>query len=278
MGKGNWAGLSGWETYRNVFISTGLSQPCLLSRVPSFLFWAIFFHLLVCFSFNFYGYTTKHAGSYFPAQELNPWPLQRKLGALTPGQPGKSLNKLSYFLECKVEEGSHSHKDRAGPWIPIPYFREREPMTQFGPGFPSWRISCGQMGRLTWLKCTGRRVGSGEGQRPSVFSVLSFSQNHVGACRKPTPTTQHRQYLFQLLWGRAQKCTLTAKAKSSQSTVWETASLDQHTEDVLTWNLNSRPLGLVGNSIWTLPAANGEGNGTPLQYSCLENPMDGGAW
>ena len=24
--------------------------------------------------------------------------------------------------------------------------------------------------------------------------------------------------------------------------------------------------------------SNGEGNGTPLQYSCLENPMDGGAW
>ena len=26
------------------------------------------------------------------------------------------------------------------------------------------------------------------------------------------------------------------------------------------------------------PAGNGEGNGTPLQYSCLESPMDGGAW
>ena len=24
--------------------------------------------------------------------------------------------------------------------------------------------------------------------------------------------------------------------------------------------------------------AAGEGNGTPLQYSCLETPMDGGAW
>ena len=24
--------------------------------------------------------------------------------------------------------------------------------------------------------------------------------------------------------------------------------------------------------------SNGEGNGTPLQYSCLENPMDVGAW
>ena len=22
----------------------------------------------------------------------------------------------------------------------------------------------------------------------------------------------------------------------------------------------------------------GEGSGTPLQYACLENPMDGGAW
>ena len=27
-----------------------------------------------------------------------------------------------------------------------------------------------------------------------------------------------------------------------------------------------------------LDVSNGEGNGTPLQYSCLENPMDGGAW
>ena len=24
--------------------------------------------------------------------------------------------------------------------------------------------------------------------------------------------------------------------------------------------------------------SSGEGNGTPLQYSCLENPMDRGAW
>ena len=27
-----------------------------------------------------------------------------------------------------------------------------------------------------------------------------------------------------------------------------------------------------------LTGENGEGNGTPFQYSCLENPMDGGAW
>ena len=27
-----------------------------------------------------------------------------------------------------------------------------------------------------------------------------------------------------------------------------------------------------------LSLTSGEGNGTPLQYSCLVNPMDGGAW
>ena len=30
---------------------------------------------------------------------------------------------------------------------------------------------------------------------------------------------------------------------------------------------------LTPGSVWY-----GEGNGTPLQYPCLENPMDGGAW
>ena len=34
----------------------------------------------------------------------------------------------------------------------------------------------------------------------------------------------------------------------------------------------------VSVNLTTLGIACGEGNGTPLQYSCLENPMDGGAW
>ena len=32
--------------------------------------------------------------------------------------------------------------------------------------------------------------------------------------------------------------------------------------------------GQTANICWII----GEGNGTPLQYSCLENPLDGGAW
>ena len=51
-------------------------------------------------------------------------------------------------------------------------------------------------------------------------------------------------------------------------------------------------MGFPGGSVVKNPPANagdvglipgsgrspGEGNGNPLQYSCLENPMDGGAW
>ena len=37
--------------------------------------------------------------------------------------------------------------------------------------------------------------------------------------------------------------------------------------------LDASNMKIMGSSV-TL----GEGNGTPLQYSCLENPMDGGAW
>ena len=32
------------------------------------------------------------------------------------------------------------------------------------------------------------------------------------------------------------------------------------------------------SSVSSITSNSGEGDGTPLQYSCLENPMDGGAW
>ena len=37
---------------------------------------------------------------------------------------------------------------------------------------------------------------------------------------------------------------------------------------------------IIIQSPWFIPCSTfyGEGNGTPLQYSCLENPTDGGAW
>ena len=38
------------------------------------------------------------------------------------------------------------------------------------------------------------------------------------------------------------------------------------------------PASPKGEFFSSLSPLNREGNGTPLQYSCLENPMDGGAW
>ena len=35
---------------------------------------------------------------------------------------------------------------------------------------------------------------------------------------------------------------------------------------------------IAGRNINHLRYADGEGNGNPLQRSCLENPRDGGAW
>ena len=35
---------------------------------------------------------------------------------------------------------------------------------------------------------------------------------------------------------------------------------------------------LDGHEFERTPGVGGEGNGTVLEYSCLENPMDGGAW
>ena len=42
---------------------------------------------------------------------------------------------------------------------------------------------------------------------------------------------------------------------------------------------NHHQLSNFADGIWAVLAeVMGEGDGTPLRYSCLENPMDGGAW
>ena len=43
---------------------------------------------------------------------------------------------------------------------------------------------------------------------------------------------------------------------------------------VMNLPVNAEDVGLILG----LGRSSGEGNGNPLQYSCLENPMDRGAW
>ena len=44
------------------------------------------------------------------------------------------------------------------------------------------------------------------------------------------------------------------------------------------WWLRSLAIDGNGAVIASAIQLGGEGNGNPLQYSCLENPRDGGAW
>ena len=115
----------------------------------------------------------------------------------------------------------------------------------------------------------------------------SFHED-AGSQRPPHPPTS-RYYPFQLtrkprLWGWI--------LKASNWRSWDYKP--QFYFQILYWVLSSSTsfTGFPGGSVGKESACNagdpgsipgwgrspGEGNGYPLQYSCLENPMDRGAW
>ena len=71
---------------------------------------------------------------------------------------------------------------------------------------------------------------------------------------------------------------LAVKAQSQKH--WTNMKVLSHFLSVKQSHILSRYCtGKHRDRLQTIPIlVNGEGDGTPLQYSCLENPMDGGAW
>ena len=68
--------------------------------------------------------------------------------------------------------------------------------------------------------------------------------------------------------------------KKEWSTIWKNR---KHFTKDMTFELSSDSKASAYNagdpgSIFGMGRSPGEGNGNPLQYSCLENPMDEGAW
>ena len=60
---------------------------------------------------------------------------------------------------------------------------------------------------------------------------------------------------------------------------WQCAFLVVH--GLVSWWLGSKESACNAGDMGSIPGSGrslGEGNGNPLQYSCLENPMDRGAW
>ena len=77
---------------------------------------------------------------------------------------------------------------------------------------------------------------------------------------------------------------LNLKLQESVYIIVRNRNMNRKTQTRLSKNLQSKQLSRNwqdNGSHMLLPSSRmvfGEGNGTPLQYSCLENPMDGGAW
>ena len=93
-----------------------------------------------------------------------------------------------------------------------------------------------------------------------IYTKISLS--HQGQlCGLPGLHRRCRSTLHRSL-GRRVECVLYGRVRERGNVVqWKEHKLFFLKSTLLRCNINDR-----------------EGNGTPLQYSCLENPMDGGAW
>ena len=116
--------------------------------------------------------------------------------------------------------------------------------------------------KIPWMEEPGRlqsmgSLGVGHHQETSL-SLFTFM--HWRRKWQPTPVflpgeSQGRGAWWAAIYGVAQRWTRLKRLSSSSSSTLK-----------------------IGEFYEILRQFLGEGNGTPLQYSCLENPMEGGAW
>ena len=113
---------------------------------------------------------------------------------------------------------------------------------------------------------------------PSHLSFTQYIRNLVDSPFKIFPESS------PLIWPKSAITMAPASIYCTYLLTAFTASIlfpppKSESESLSVMSDSLRPHGLY--SPWNSPPLVprfGEGNGTPLQYSCLENPMDGGAW
>ena len=74
---------------------------------------------------------------------------------------------------------------------------------------------------------------------------------------------------------------ITYRMKQMVSLNWKQGKLTVNTMSKDSGGSDGKGSAYNAGDLGSIPGSGrypGEGNGTPLQYSCLENPMDGGAW
>ena len=157
-------------------------------------------------------------------------------------------------------------------------------------GFPcgsAGKESACIVGDLGSIPGLGRSSGEGNGY-PLQYSGLENSTDYVvhGVAKTRTQLSDfhfHQGFLsVGCLWICLKEITINVLKK-----LWECSLLAACT---VNWIQPNTTKGGHLHKLWHVHTMKnfiylhssrkmfGEGNGTPLQYSCLENPMDGGVW
>ena len=127
-------------------------------------------------------------------------------------------------------------------------------------------------------------------------SLLMAMQNNTTTVEDSLAISYKTEHTLNISFSRLSNCnSLTKGVEKSSSSSSSSSSSYLHPESYTkictqmflsalfivakTWKqLGSFSVGERINKLWYTQAIYGEGNDNPLQYSCLENPMDGGAW
>ena len=107
-----------------------------------------------------------------------------------------------------------------------------------------------------------------------MTSVIRLNQTFaLDPIKMKIPCIKQFLYIFNF-YQRLRRTSWLLKAPTMITTVWVTLFLKKYMKKA---EMVSTIYSVNWNWVY-LRVIFAEGNGTPLQYSCLENPMDGGAW
>ena len=112
---------------------------------------------------------------------------------------------------------------------------------------------------------------SGSGCRPSMGT---YRRGHAGGSRRGKGGTQGGGCSARRTWGPGAPLQPECSCTSDLTSSFPRGGLSLTGSDGRESACNAGDLGSILGS----GRSPGEGNGNPFQYSCLENPMDGGAW
>ena len=198
--------------------------------------------------------------SVFQWLNLDQWDVGRSSVYATSRPSPKNTAIWSGFLffpPCRLEPG----ESKEGNGTPLQYSCLENPMD----GIP-WTEKPGRLWSMESLE-----VGHNWVTSLSLFTFMHWRRKWQSTpVFLPGESQGQGNLVGCCLWGLTESN--TTEATKQQARTWKCSwtKYNQLNKD------NSLQLGDQKNrSNYTLEF--GEGNGTPLQYSCLENPMDGGA-